>query len=467
MQKNSLYESTSHMMMNSKMSLLRKNIYLVALLFCLPVGVIYFYCAALATHNVFAPTGTAYYNYLLDAFFHGRTNVTNTPDLIDLSLFENKWYLYWGPAPALLVLPFYLIWHLQASDVLYTAIGATINVALFSLVMQELKKYFHLSLSLMAEAFLVLSFGLASPSFFLATAGTIWHTNQTFATTYLLLFYLLYFRFLNSNKHYQLILCVVFFCLACLSRYTLLFNSILFLYLFLQSKRSGRAIPTKLILSLALLILAFVCLEVLYNFVRFHNLLETGQQFQQGDIDSAILKTNKLLSPRYVPKNIYYCFFNLIHFLPTDLFVVPDFYGNSVFSVYPALLLVPVLFCKRKDAKKKRMSFLPLAGIAIGLNILALMLYLASGYAQFGYRYFFDVLPLLFLLLMFILPSIPILIQLGLLAYGIFVNFYGTMVFRAVFIDVPPLGETLFWIVLLTSILPFLSIIRLEATEQG
>jgi hypothetical protein len=95
------------------------------------------------------------------------------------------------------------------------------------------------------------------------------------------------------------------------------------------------------------------------------------------------------------------------------------------------------------------------------------MLYLASGYAQFGYRYFFDVLPLLFLLLMFILPSIPMLIQLGLLAYGIFVNFYGTMVFRAVFIDVPPSGETLFWIVLLTSLLPFLSIIQLEATEQG
>jgi hypothetical protein len=446
------------------MSLLRENPYLVTLLLCLPVGAIYFYCAVLITHNIFAPTDTAYYNYLLDAFFHGHTNVTNTPGQLDLSLFENKWYLYWGPAPALLVLPFYLIWHVQASDVLYTAIGGTINVALFSLAMQEFKKHFHLSLSLMAEAFLVLSFGLASPSFFLATAGTIWHTNQTFAATYLLLFYVLYFRFLNNNKHYQLILCVVFFCLACLSRYTLVFNSILFLYLFLESKRSGRTIPTKLILSLALLILAFVCLEVLYNFVRFHHLLETGQQFQQGDIDSAILKTNHLLSPRYIPQNLYYCFLNLVHFSPVDLFVGLDLYGNSVFSVYPALLLVPVLFCKRKDGDKQRMSFLPLAGIAIGLNILALMLYLASGYAQFGYRYFFDVLPLLFLLLLFILPSIPMLIQMGLLAYGIFVNFYGTMVFRSLFgfVDVPSLGETLFWIVMIISLLPFLSTEILE-----
>jgi hypothetical protein len=200
--------------------------------------------------------------------------------------------------------------------------------------------------------------------------------------------------------------------------------------------------------------------------VRFHHLLETGQQFQQGDIDSAILKTNHLLSPRYSLQNIYYCFLNLVHFSPVGLFIGIDLYGNSVFSVYPALLLIPVLFCKRKDGDKKRMSFLPLAGIAIGMNILALMLYLASGYAQFGYRYFFDVLPLLFLLLLFILPSIPMLIQMGLLAYGIFVNFYGTMAFCSLFsfLAVPSLGETLFWIVLLTSILPFLSKIRLEAT---
>jgi len=46
---------------------------------------------------------------------------------------------------------------------------------------------------------------------------------------------------------------------------------------------------------------------------------------------------------------------------------------------------------------------------------------------QFGYRYFFDVIPLVFLLLTFILPDIPIAIQIGLLLYGIFVNVSGSM----------------------------------------
>jgi hypothetical protein len=234
-----------------------------------------------------------------------------------------------------------------------------------------------------------------------------------------------------------------------------------------HAKRSGRAIPTKIILSFALIMLAFVSLEALYNFMRFHNVLEIGHRFQEGDprFDAAT-KRNEILSPRYVLHNAYYCFLNMIHFSPTDMPVVIDLEGNSIFSVYPALLLVPVLFCKKKDRDKKRTSFLLLAGIAVGLNLLSLMLYMATGYAQFGYRYILDVLPLLFLLLMFILPSIPIPIQIGLLAYGIFVNFYGSMASFSFygFVDVPPLREMLFWIVLLTSILPFLSTIRLEAT---
>jgi hypothetical protein len=95
-----------------------------------------------------------------------------------------------------------------------------------------------------------------------------------------------------------------------------------------------------------------------------------------------------------------------------------------------------------------------------------LMLYQATGWPQFGYRYILDVLPLIFLLLIFILPSIPILIQMGLLVYGIFVNFYGTMEYWSLhrFIDVPPLGETLFWIVIVLSIFPLLSTGRLEVT---
>jgi hypothetical protein len=375
--------------------------------------------------------------------------------------------MYWGPAPVLLILPFYVLFRLQASDVLYTAIAGIVNVVLFYFVMQEFKKFFHLSLSLVAEAFLLLSFGLASPNFFLSVAGTVWFTAQIFAVTYLLLFYLFYFRFLNGNKHSQLILCMVFLCLACLSRYTLLFNGLLFIYVFGYCKMSGRTIPTKIILSLTLLVLAFVSLEALYNFLRFHNVFETGLRFQLVDVQvDARLKSNQILSIRYVYYNMYYCFINVLHLSNDIPYVIVDKNGNSVFSVYPALLLLPVLFCKRKYVNKRGTSFLLLAGIVIGLNLLSIMLYLATGWFQLGYRYFFDLLPLVFLLLIFILPSIPLIIQMVLLSYGIFVNFYGIIAFYGISNNDLQLQEPLFWIVLLLSIISFLSTERFEGISQ-
>src|SRR5437660_8149227 len=119
MQNNPSCKRASQRIINSMASFFRKKPYLFGFLLCLTVSAIYFYCAAFITHNIFAPTNTDYYNYLLDSFFHGRTNIT-PPNHFDLSLFENKWYMYWGPAPALLILPFYLVSHLQASDVFYT-----------------------------------------------------------------------------------------------------------------------------------------------------------------------------------------------------------------------------------------------------------------------------------------------------------------------------------------------------------
>ena len=189
MQKDYFFIKNRNKIVSSIISFFSKKRYRVVFLCCLIVGLIYFYCAICITQSddlfvshsksVFAPTNFDYYTYLLDAFFHGRTNVTPL-NQYDLSLFENKWYLYWGPAPILFILPFYLLSHLQASDVLYTTIGGAANVMLFSSVMQAFKKYFGLSLSLMGESFLVLSFGLASPNFFLSVDGQICPTPTRF-----------------------------------------------------------------------------------------------------------------------------------------------------------------------------------------------------------------------------------------------------------------------------------------------
>jgi hypothetical protein len=407
------------MFLNTITSLLKKKTYLMPLILYMIICFIYLYTAIIMNKSIFVPTKSNYYIYLLDAFVHGRTYITPSSHS-DLSLFHNNWYLYWGPFPVLLILPFYLVFHLQASDILYTVIGGTVNVALFYLVMQEFKKYFALPLSFTREVFLVLSFSLASPNFFLSTFGQIWATSQIFATIYLLLCYLFYFQFLNQDKDYQLILSVVFFNLAYLSRYSLVFSGVLFIYLVSHYKNLRRVLPMKIIWYLVLFTLAFISVEALYNYLRFHNILEMGVRFQVGNSRyNAIVKSNAILSFHYVLHNIYYYFLNITGF---------DLEGNSVFLFYPALLLLPVLFCNRKYGDKKRLSFLAIAGITIGLSVLFLMLYFATGWTQLGNRYFFDILPLIFLLLAFILEYIPLTIQILLLLWGIGINFCGILV---------------------------------------
>jgi hypothetical protein len=386
--------------------------------------VYYYFMVTIAKHKLH-PSPTNYYIYLLDALFHGHIYLDSHKHY-DLSFFSGKYYMYWGPAPALLILPFYLLQHFNANDVLFTFNGGFINVLLFYLLMQEFKDYFSIYLSIISELFIIISFGLASPNFFLSLTGTVWYTGQIFSITYLLLFYLFYFKFLKYGKYYQFVLFTLFFCLAFLSRYTLLFHGILFIYLFLHFKNTGRTLPAKSIWTFALFALASICFAGFYNFLRFQNVLEMGLRFQVGAARyTPIVSSNAILSTRYIFYNFYYYFLNIVHFSRSHYHVIVDKEGNSIFSVYPALLLIPVLIYNRKYRDKKKVLFLITAGTTAVLNVSLLMLYFSTGWTQFGCRYFFDIIPLLFLLVMFILQYIPISIQVGLLLYGVYVNYYG------------------------------------------
>ena len=413
----------------STASFFQRYYFAVPWLICLTVGVVYGYFSMRITHNIFRSTRLNDYIYLLDAFVHGRVNVTPA-STYDLSLYQGKWYLYWGPAPVLLLWPFYLIWGVKASDVLYTMLGGVANVVLIYVCIREMKRYFSISLSLKAEAFLLLSFAFASPNFFLSLTGTIWFTSQIFATTFLLLYYCYFFRYLNTGKLYHLVVSVAFFCLACLTRYSLLFNGLLLVYLFWDSKATGKKIELRLLIAVGLTLLSFVCLAAFYNYMRFQNVLEVGQRFQQGNKRySVALKSGIILSFKYFWYNIYYYFLNPIYFSLSKHILRINSEGNSVLMVYPSLLLVPVLFFKFKQFDVKKRFFALTVAVAALITVTFLMLYFATGWVQFGNRYFFDAFPLFFLLLVLVIQYIPKPVQLVLLILGIVLNFWGVLTF--------------------------------------
>ncbi len=393
----------------------------------LAIGVVYFYFSARITGNIFKPSDTNYYTYLLEAFVHGRVNVT-PPSTYDLSFFQDKWYLYWGPAPVLLIWPFYLIWHIHTSDVLYTALAGLANVGIIFLCIREMKRYFNLSLSLAAEILLLLSFAFASPNFFLSLSGQIWFSSQIFAMLYLFLFYLFFFKYLNSGKQYHILLSVGCFFLACLTRYSLIFHGLLLLYLFWDSKVTGKKLSLRLFVEIGVLSLCFVGVLLLYNYLRFGSILEVGQRFQEGSARyDAAVKSGRTVALQYFWYNVYYYFLNPIRFAWEQHPIKIDAEGNSVLMVYPVMLLSGIVFFKLRQFDAKKRIFVWIVSAATLIVVAFLMFYFATGWVQFGNRYFYDAFPLFFLLAVIAAPSVPTLIQLLLVLWGMIINFGGVL----------------------------------------
>ncbi len=386
------------------------------------------------------PTRYAYYNYLIDSFFHGRTNVIDTYSLLDLSLFNHKHYLYWGPAPILFILPFYLISGLKASDVIYTMFAGVCNAVLFYFVIEEFISYFKLKKTVNSKLILLVNFAFVSPHLFLSTFAGIWYTNQIIATFYLLIFYLSFFKFLRNNKWPFLLLSIIFFNLAWFSRYIYFLNIVLFLFPILVYLQKRKKVFINIISPLIIITIFFVGLFMFYNFIRFDSFIETGHRYVRGDpsdfsdayLQERIRKntnayqSNAIFSIKYIPENISYYFFNHLAVSDKFPFLIPDKEGNSIFSVYPLFFLSIYLFQKKYMRSRKIVLFLLLSTIFIIMNLTVIMSFVRySHWSPFGTRYIFDIVPLLYLLFLFIIEDVPLALLYGLTLYGIFVNFFG------------------------------------------
>ncbi len=382
--------------------------------------------------NILRPTPDGYYNLQLDAFMHKRLYLL-TSQTFDLSLFRGEWYLYRGPAPTVFILPFYLIFGIKASSILYTFLAACGNIALFYLLIKECKKYFHIGLSFFSEIFLVLSFCFASSNLPLGIIGGTWSTSteQVVAVFYLLLFYLFYFKWLGNIRNvWMLFVAVLFFNLAWLSRYTMIFHGVLFLYPFFIGKFHEKRVALKQFFIIGIFIGVCICGDFLYNYARFNNPFETGLRYHHGSKRYAqVIASHKFFDISYAPGNLYYYFLNIPQFLSHKPFVKIDEEGNSIFVVYPAILLLVFLAKSRYLREQKIKKFLVFAGVVIILTLSVLMVCFATGWVQFGNRYFFDIQPLVYVLLIFVMQDISLFVLIPMLVYEISVNIAGTVNF--------------------------------------
>jgi len=350
---------------------------------------------AFAVYSVFSlihgspipASSLAYYNYLADAFNHGQLNLRIVPaNVLDLSFFQGKYFLYWSPFPAVLLMPFVAVFGEGFSDVVFTLVVGGINVALVAWLLRIATARRVIRLSRVRRGTLVLFFALGTVHLTLSPFGRIWFTGQLVGFGCLAIAYLVS---IGSRGYRGFIYTGLAISAALLTRNHLIFAG-LWPAVYLLRQHRAESLRRKLALCVAGItpIALAVLMLAVYNFLRFGNMLDNGIP-------------HHLMHPAFVADYQQYGAFNL-HYVPINFFYQYLAYplplrptsslGGSLFLLSPVFFAVFWAF----GGNRKWTAVVLLSTIAlIATPILLLM---GTGWVQFGPRYTLDfTVPLLLL----------------------------------------------------------------------
>lgn len=274
------------------------------------------------------PKGTSHYDLLAQGFLHGRTSLLVEPDprlleledpysmegrgeipvLWDVSYFEGKYFLYWGPAPAaFLAVPKALL-EIEISDSAVTFAAASMILAASTLILLALwNRFFASQVSfwlLPAGVFLV---GLGPPLLWSLGNSNVYEAAVSSGMAAFLAAVGLALPLLASEPvpPGRLVLTGLFLGLAVASRLalgpaTLLLLGVLLSQL-IRRRRSWRAFALDAASLLSPMAITGLLLGW-YNLDRFGSLLETGFQYQLTGRPGEL---QDLFDARYLIPNTY------------------------------------------------------------------------------------------------------------------------------------------------------------------
>ncbi len=383
--------------------------------------------AAFVTHGSMTRwhTFTDYYDQLAEAFHHGQTHllVQPLPQLLQLSdpydpasnapwrlhdaeLYQGRYYLYWGPAPALLLSAIKLVVDVPLGDQWLAWFAMVGMVGAGALILREIADDTVPPWLLLVG---VLALGLSSPVAVLLTRAAIYET--AIACGQLLLFLGLWLALLALRRDSlprltpPLLVGLATLCWTCAfaSRLSLLPAVMLLCILLLvaiRARQPAGGVGTAWLVALFGPVLAGLAGLGLYNQVRFGAVGEFGLQYQLTGEKLHVAALTASFQPQYVASNA------LAYLLgPVDLTLSYPWLSAAgargpaepvaglVFTL-PFVLAGLWLITRRADICRRTCW---LIGSLVGTTVLAAApVLLAVGGAQ--NRYMVDVVPALLLL---------------------------------------------------------------------
>ena len=347
---------------------------------------------------------------LADGFLHGRLYIDQPMPWLELvPRPEGGFYPPFPPMPAVVLVPFVALFGPGFDQGIATALFGGANVALLWLLLRRA------GVASNSAGWLTAALAIGSVHWWAAGTGTAWLHAQVVAV-----FFALLALHLAIRRRWPLVAGLLLGCAAA-SRLPMGFTLPLYVALFMELRfppwlrrpsaaevRAGALVLAGLAIPAALV--------AAYNVARFGSPFDFGYTRIPGVLDEPWYAQG-ILSIEYIPRHLHLIFMRGFDYVDAFPWFRPNWSGASLVLTMPILLWLV-----------KARSVTPLIAygwIAIGLGLLPDLLHGAPGFAQLGYRFVLDVLPIMLLMLGWVFRDRMSIEAKIAIAIGIAVNAYG------------------------------------------
>jgi len=332
-------------------------------------------------------TSTDPYLPLAHAWLHGRADLDGSYyTWIELALYHGQWFVPFPPTATVAVLPFVAVFGQTFNTGLTSAIAGAVGVWLMWGLMLQL------GLSRRTALFLTITWAFGSEVFWASTVGGTHLFPETLAATLVIAVLRL------GLARRAPVLAGLLIGAAVGARLPVVFALPLVVALYVGlPTRLGRPSRDQVAETAAvgLGMLGPALGIAAYNMLRFGSPFEFGYGLITSRDGESVLSepwyTHGIVSPLYIPRGLFAMLGRQWDFVEDFPWLHPTWAGQAVTFTMP--MLGWLIRSPLRD---------PLAAYALGsagLIVLVELMHGETGYAQFGYRFIVDALPLLWLVL--------------------------------------------------------------------
>lgn len=330
-----------------------------------------------------------YFNRLAEAFLHGRWWLDTAPSWLNelIPAGDNRWYVPYPPMPAVLALPFVAVFGREVPAQMYSSLYAGLAVGLMYLVFGKLG----LALRIRDRLGLTVVFAFGTVFWFTAIGGSAWYFAHISAV---LLFAASLLCALTKRPAWMAGLLLG---LAALSRLPvgLALPFVLAAQLGFPGLAAIRSIDRRLMVRTVIVfglgLAVPAAIYVGFNLARWGTILDQSYVLIPGVLEDPIYAKHGLLSPWYIPRNLFAILFRSWNYVDDAPWLQPSWWGLGIFLTTPLYMW---LF--RARLRAPMIAWALLATMLISIPIIT---HGNVGISQFGYRFSLDFQPLLFVIL--------------------------------------------------------------------